>query len=264
MVRSSRFVAAGLATLILLVASPLGLSGSDSARFLPIGITNTCAGACDCGVWGDVDGEGLVAPTDVANMANLIYRNLDAIVQPPDCPLAAGDADCSGQITPLDMVLYVNLVYRGNSNGWCGNLCGPGGSLVGTSSCKSFQMSKIAAYTPNDDCIEYTYDGLNTLRLTHVNAGFNCCPDPILAEISIEPGHITIDEDEGMELGGCDCLCLFDIEYEIVNLPPGVYTIRINGLYYNETDEPLEFTVDLAANLTGEHCVFRDHYPWGD
>ena len=61
----------------------------------------------------------------------------------------------------------------------------------------------------------------------------------------------------------CDCLCLFDLDYEITNLPPGVYTIRVNEPYLWEGAEVLEFTVDLSAVPSGSHCVYRDHYPWG-
>ncbi len=262
----TRFLAAGFVILALVAFTSIIPLGADDGQSAVLQKGDVVAGVteCDCGTWGDVDGDAPVTPTDVAYMVNFVYRNQDALVQPPACPNTAGDANCDGTVTPLDLVLYVNLVYRGNGLGWCGDPCGPSGSLVETGVCKSFVMGKTTDYTsPDSDCVAYEYDGLNVLTLRHINAGFNCCPDPIYAEILIEPGLITIDEFEGMEAGGCDCLCLFDLDYEFNNLAPGEYTIRINGLYLDGDDEPIEFTVDLASNPSGKYCVYRDHYPWG-
>jgi len=74
---------------------------------------------------------------------------------------------------------------------------------------------------------------------------------------------ITIQENESLESGGCDCLCLFDVNYQISNLPAGEYTIVVHELYLMEGDEILQFTVDLASTPSGSYCVQRDHYPWG-
>jgi len=260
-----RFLAAVPAVLALVIGNLVVTHGAKRPLTVHVQKTDvTGTSSCDCGMWGDVTGDGQLGPLDVAYMANLVYRNLDALVQPPSCPKAAGDANCDDATTPLDMVLYVNLVYRGNAAGWCDNPCAPEGNLVGTSSCKSFQLGQAVAYVSSDsDCVAYDYDGSGILHLTHVNAGFNCCPEPISADIAVETGQITIDEKEGLESGGCDCQCLFDIDYEIVNLPPGEYTITINGLYLLPDEEPLESTVNLAADPFGEYCVFRGHYPWG-
>jgi hypothetical protein len=112
--------------------------------------------------------------------------------------------------------------------------------------------------------MEYTYDGESTLLLKHINAGFNCCPDEIIANITIEGNLITIEEDESLESGGCDCICLFDLDLEITNLQPGEYTIKVIELYVFPDDEPLEFTVDLSSSPSGIYCVERTIYPWGD
>jgi len=135
------------------------------------------------------------------------------------------------------------------------------GTLVNYTDCKEFPSFDTP---PDKDCIEYQYDGENVLLLKHVNAGFNCCPDEILAGITIENNLITIEENESLISGGCDCLCLFDVNYEIRNLLPGEYTIRVNELYLLEGDELLEFTVDLGSSPLGSYCVDRDHYPWGE
>jgi len=75
---------------------------------------------------------------------------------------------------------------------------------------------------------------------------------------------ITITENESLEpSGGCDCVCLFDVDYQISNLPPGEYVVTVDQLYLQPGAEILEFTVDLVSSPSGSHCVQRDDYPWG-
>jgi hypothetical protein len=132
------------------------------------------------------------------------------------------------------------------------------GKLINYTGCIEFQ----GYGAPSDkDCIEYEYDGEDVLLLTHVNAGFNCCPE-ITADITIVDNIITIEE---IEISGdCDCLCLFDVYYEIINLEPGEYTILVVEPYLHEDEEILEFTVDLSSSTSGSYCVDRYHYPWGE
>ena len=153
----------------------------------------------------------------------------------------------------------------------CGDSDKPGGHgqtdslgrLTGYSDCKSGGLATSLTGRPTgEDCIEYDHDSVSTLLLTHVNAGFNCCPDSLTAEIRITEDSIIISETE-LLTNPCDCLCLFDLDYEITNLPPGTYTIRVNELNLQEGDEILEFTVDLSASPSDEHCLSRNHYPWG-
>jgi len=68
--------------------------------------------SCDCGVWGDVNNDGLVNPVDVVYMVNFVYKNNDGRVQLPDCPYEAGDVNCDAAVNPLDVVFYVNFVYK--------------------------------------------------------------------------------------------------------------------------------------------------------
>ena len=203
---------------------------------------------------GDPNHDGVIDIGDVVYLINYLYRDGD----PPD-PIEAGDCNCDQMVDLGDVVYLINYLYRG---GQAPNP--PTGVIVNYDGCKEFAKGTPGDDTPPDqDCIEYQYDGVSVLLLKHVNAGFNCCPDEILADITIEDNVITIDEDESLESGGCYCLCLFDVDYQISNLPPGEYTIRINGLYLEEGDEILQFTVDLASSPSGSFCVYRDHYPWG-
>jgi len=142
----------------------------------------------------------------------------------------------------------------------------PAGALLQRTDCKQFLANAsgpgdvLFAPGQEDDCIEYHYNGANTLVLRHINAGFNCCPGEITAEIDFNNSLITITEREREQ--GCRCLCLFDLDYEVLNLAPGVYTIRIIEPYVEAGDQVLELTIELLSARSGTHCVPRNYYPW--
>jgi hypothetical protein len=138
----------------------------------------------------------------------------------------------------------------------------PSGSLVDFTDCKQFGEGPPEYEPVTADCIFYRYDGVGELNITHINAGFNCCPGDLIATVDIANQIITITESESQS--ACRCLCLYDVEYEIVDLVPGTYTIRFVEVYTDENEDVLECTVDLAADPSGLHCLDRDHYPWND
>jgi hypothetical protein len=114
---------------------------------------------------------------------------------------------------------------------------------------------------PTQSCISYEYDGEGILSVYRANAGFNCCPERLYVNVSQDGNTITVTEQEILEFGyGCACLCLFDLEFLIANLPPGQYDLVIEELYAEGITIPL----DLTSATSGEHCVERTDYPWGD
>jgi hypothetical protein len=141
----------------------------------------------------------------------------------------------------------------------------PTGVLLQSNGCKNFLANAVGKLNdfgpgPHEDCLEFQYNGIDTLVLRHINAGFNCCPGEITADIDFNNRLITITEREQEQ--GCLCLCLFDLDYEVVNLVPGIYTIRIIEPYVEGGDEILELTLELWSATSGTHCVPRDYYPW--
>lgn len=137
----------------------------------------------------------------------------------------------------------------------------PTGILVGHTECKIHETGGIAdSVSSNQECMEYSYDGEGTLLLKHINAEFNCCPESIIADISIEDSIITIEEHESFANGkACSCLCLYDLDFEIRNLEPGEYTIRVISPYVRPWQEPLEFSANLSASpCSGRYCVERN------
>jgi hypothetical protein len=141
---------------------------------------------------------------------------------------------------------------------------GPSGRLVGRTDCKAFggaSAGAAAVPTSSQECVEYDYDGRSLLRLKHVNAGFNCCPGTISADLDIFGGTVRITETESSSL--CDCSCLYDLSYKITALPPGTYRLEVIGPYQPDSDPPLAFDIDLGRAASGSFCVGRTRYPWG-
>ncbi len=133
------------------------------------------------------------------------------------------------------------------------------GSLAAFSECLDFSQRTVPDFYSDQTAVLWEWDGKGKLSLRHANAGINCCPN-LSAEISVIDGVITVKEyDQGM----CYCLCLANLDYEIVNLLPGKYEIKIDEVYSNEGDDLLEFNVTLRWTAdSGVFVVDRLHYPW--
>jgi hypothetical protein len=206
---------------------------------------------------GDVNSSGKVDLLDASYIINALYRG-----GPPPASWDIADVDHSGKCNLLDISRIISWLYRDGAALDCPG-DDPVGELIGHSSCKSGNMSLSAdTLTNNHDCVAYEYDGAGVLTLKHINAGLNCCP--IFASIiTIEENNIIIEELDSLYESGCDCNCLFDLDYTISNLPPGLYHIRIIEPYIREEAELLEFDTDLSIATAGLYCVLRYDYPWG-
>jgi uncharacterized protein (UPF0371 family) len=60
-------------------------------------------------------------------------------------------------------------------------------------------------------------------------------------------------------MGGCDCDCPVDLEYEVAGIEPALYTITVIDPYRCQSYGylTLQFAVDLAVTPTGSFCVDR-------
>lgn len=136
--------------------------------------------------------------------------------------------------------------------------------VVQHGSCKTrTDLTAVGSAFP--ECIEWQYsDGV--LSIHHLNAGFNCCVSALMASFGKEARAITITETENLDQGGCLCLCLYDLEYQLSYLAVDRYTFTIVGPYMEDATMPetdnLSFSIDLTAASSGSYCVERDHYPW--
>jgi hypothetical protein len=134
--------------------------------------------------------------------------------------------------------------------------------LKGHSPCH-FKKSAVTASKSDyfRSCVAYSYvEQDKHLRITHINAGFNCCPDSITATITQSGDTIFISEQE--QSSACDCNCLYDLEYEFLRVEAKTWVIRFNEPYAGDM-EKLYVKIDLIEKTQDTICVSRESYPWG-
>jgi hypothetical protein len=135
----------------------------------------------------------------------------------------------------------------------------PASSLVAMSECK--RGTDFTSDRGSDqDCIEWSYNGAGTLTLKHVNTAFNCCPEYDIT-LAVREGTIALHERE--TAGLCACLCVFDIELRVTDLPRGIYTITVEQEYLEPGEPTHVYELNLTEASTGSFCIPRAHYPWG-
>ncbi|MCP4685716.1 MAG: hypothetical protein GY867_09755 [bacterium] len=212
-----------------------------------------------CDGWvGDVDLSGAVDITDVSVLIDHMFLTLT----PLDC-WGEADIDLSYSIDIVDLGLLVKYFsFEEFELPDCPPPPGeqPAGSLTSQTGCKTWSSTTATdPVTADQSCIVWNYNGIGTLALSHINAGFNCCPT-LDVTVDVAGGTITLREVE--TLGECHCLCLFDLEFEVLNLPPGGYRIIAEEPYVDEGMNAVDFIVDLSQTPQGVHCVERTTYPW--
>ncbi len=204
-------------------------------------------------VCGDANNDGSFGIGDLVFIVNLIFRPPPQSLPPP-VP-AAADVNNDGSINVGDAVVMVNFIFHQGIS----PVCPAYGTYIGDTGCKD-QMKDVTS--SNQECFEFdfTLGNQGSLSIWHVNAGFNCCPGDMNIVITIHNDTITIDETQVEGL--CECLCLFDVEYGIGGLEPGIYSVIFYSPVLIPGDEPLQATIDLTEDNSGTICVERTHYPW--
>ncbi len=136
------------------------------------------------------------------------------------------------------------------------------GRLISNTACKSLKSAnQLAGMTSNQSCLEYSYDAANkVLKLKHINAGFNCCPDSLYCYVTLSKDTILISEFEESAL--CNCCCLFDLDIEVTGVEMRHYQLKLVEPYVVNQDE-IVFGMNLLINQEGSFCVNRTQYPWG-
>lgn len=134
-------------------------------------------------------------------------------------------------------------------------------NFSGSSACKDLGLKSGADHAEDQDCIHYTWVSGDTLKITHFNAGFNCCPEGFHTELKVSGDTLEISESENSSL--CDCNCLFDLRYELTGINKDTWWIRILEQYAEQPgDEKILFKAELSKLTEGEFCVTRTKYPW--
>ncbi len=200
-------------------------------------------------ICGDANDDNSINLGDAIFLINYIFKGGDA-----PFPMGKCDVNWDYNVNVGDAVWLIRYVFLGDFP----PECPPFASAVQLTDCKTFGLADPG---DNEECAQWSYDGESVLSIAHINAAFNCCPGEISFDIDISDNVITVTENK--EDQGCDCICVFDVSYDVIGIEPGSYTIIIDGPYTNPGyDEPLEFSVDLSAAGSGEYCLPRDHWPW--
>ncbi len=92
--------------------------------------------------------------------------------------------------------------------------------------------------------LELKSDG-KYLKVKHINAQFNCCPEEIVVTSKISNNTIYIDENEKSH--ACDCICDYDLDYEIGELDYSNYYVVLTKLKAPFSYK--EFELDFNANV---------------
>ncbi|MFC2132107.1 hypothetical protein ACFLSQ_11800 [Bacteroidota bacterium] len=139
----------------------------------------------------------------------------------------------------------------------------PSGAIINHTDCKNDSGGIKGEIFSSDECISFKYfPNDKILGLSHINAGFNCCPERITSDFKFTGNTISIHEHQAK--AGCKCNCLYDINYELRNISPGIYHIEIVGPITDGVNKPqLEFDIDLSLE-TNTHCLKRGFYPWDE
>jgi hypothetical protein len=160
-------------------------------------------------------------------------------------------------------ILFVLIVLIISS---CDNIIndnsGISGKLKKYSECKNnLKSTEATNVLCNKSCVEYHYNSsTEILKLSHINAGFNCCPEKLYCTVTTNSDTIIIQEYEKAAL--CDCNCLYDLVIEIIGITPEKYVIKFIEPYAVNSKKII-FNVDFSAIQEGSFCVIRDKYPWG-
>lgn len=135
-------------------------------------------------------------------------------------------------------------------------------SVIDHSDCKGLKSGSGEEPVPDTlSCISYSYDSSSkTMSLTHINAGFNCCPGKLICNIDIIGDTLVIYENEAST--GCNCDCLYDLEISVEMLESKRYTVKIVEPYCG-SQQKLIFEASLPDDPAGSFCAVRKQYPWG-
>ncbi len=138
----------------------------------------------------------------------------------------------------------------------------PAVGSVSSSKCKSHGVKSTSDHAANQDCMQYNWVSGDTLNIKHVNAGFNCCPGGVVAELKISGDTLVVTEKENSSL--CDCNCLYDLNYQLSGISKGTWWIKVVEPYVQQPSSPqILFKIELRKNESGEFCITRTGYPWG-
>jgi hypothetical protein len=96
----------------------------------------------------------------------------------------------------------------------------------------------------DEDAFEFTVEP-GTLHALHRNATYWCAQQDIEVSMSLQGNVLRLTERE-IEPEPTDCLCCYDVESTVVDLPPGPYTVEYCWLDYESGWEELCHTTEVV------------------
>ncbi len=83
------------------------------------------------------------------------------------------------------------------------------------------------------------------LDMNHVNVMFNCCPGELIVTSNVSNDTIYIYEEEKESI--CNCICKYDLSYEVGPLEYQEYVVKV----YKFNMEQAQFTIDFNEDTEG-------------
>ncbi|MCD6161321.1 MAG: hypothetical protein J7K40_02785 [candidate division Zixibacteria bacterium] len=201
--------------LILLFISNIGYAQNPECDYVP----------------GDINGDGAVLGSDVvfgvnyfrggANPPNSCWNYLTE-----DWLFSAADANGDCRFLGSDITFVVNY-FRGNNLEilWCSQTPPMPQEYVH----EEIRGECTDGTTAEADSGYMVLEAIgNDLHIHHMDAFYQCCLE-YYVRYGIVETDITATEYDIGEL--CDCICPFDLESIVYDLPSALYTVRLIGIY---------------------------------
>jgi hypothetical protein len=99
------------------------------------------------------------------------------------------------------------------------------------------------------DADEVTVDVLgDSVRVRHLADLINCCPEPISWELFVGEGTLLVVEHW---VPGCYCLCCFDLEMTMADVPPGQWLLSYRW-FDIEADDWVDMVFEIELPDVGQ------------
>jgi len=121
------------------------------------------------------------------------------------------------------------------------------------SGCKSRSATRTDSPF-GEESVEYqNSEKVGYLRISHINALFNCEPGQILTDVSFQDGLFVVVEKEEQSMA--NCICPYDLAYDIGPLSDGKeYTVSIRR-ERTEGSEVVKFNFTYSPNVRGQISI---------
>jgi len=177
----------------------------DSSVVADGGTTDTDGGTDDTAASADADG----GTDDTASSGDVDGG--------PDDTAASADADGTGDAD-------ADGTGDADADG-TGDADADGGSSLESLAVTGFTVSDCDG-SEGSASMEASYDeAAGHVSVAHTSHEANCCADFSLTATGSADGSLSVVYDEGEAL--CDCICMYNLSYNVVGLPSGEWSISI-------------------------------------